>query len=118
MTRGRLSMVLAAAAVVAGCTGSAILANPPQEFPTLPPGTPQPARPADPVPVVLPRDDAWIRIGVALSNAWAAVRRDPFRVHVHRTRTVIDTATAAGLRPLSRHRGLFWQTIVLERPEA
>jgi SAM-dependent methyltransferase len=67
--------------------------------------------------IVLPRDDAWIRAGVALSNAWAAVRRDPFRVHVHRTQTVLQVATVGGLREVSRHRGWFWQTIVLERPD-
>jgi predicted secreted hydrolase len=47
----------AAVAILAGCTGSPILANPPQEFPSLTPPTAAPARPADPVPVALPRDD-------------------------------------------------------------
>jgi SAM-dependent methyltransferase len=65
--------------------------------------------------IVVPRDDAWIRLGVALSNAWSAIRRDPFRVHVHRTEAVVGAATAAGLTLVARHRGWFWQTLVLER---
>ncbi len=55
--RFRAAVLAATVAVLAGCSGSPILANPPQEFPTLPPATPAPPLPADPVPVVLPRDD-------------------------------------------------------------
>ena len=65
--------------------------------------------------MVLPRDDAWIRAGVGLSNAWSALVRDPFRVHVHRTADVLAVAAAHGLTPASRHHGTFWQTLVLDR---
>lgn len=65
--------------------------------------------------IVIPRDDAWIRAGVALSNAWSAIRRDAFRVHVHRTAQVLETARANGLVLVEHHRGWFWQTLVLER---
>ena len=65
--------------------------------------------------MVLPRDDAWIRAGVGLSNAWSTLVRDPFRVHVHRTADVLAVATAHGLTPTARHRGTFWQTLVLDR---
>ena len=48
--------------VVAACAGSGagqpILANAPAARPSLPPATPGPSRGADPLPVVLPRDDA------------------------------------------------------------
>jgi predicted secreted hydrolase len=57
MNRRRVAALLATAAILAGCTGSPILANPPQEFPSLAPPTAPPLRPADPLPVVLPRDD-------------------------------------------------------------
>ena len=57
--------VLALVAVIAlGCSGGTatlggpILANPPMPRPTLQPSTPAPSRPTDPLPVVLPRDDA------------------------------------------------------------
>lgn len=65
--------------------------------------------------MVLPRDDAWIRAGVAVSNRWSGLRRDPFRVHVHRTADVLAAATAGGLVPVTNHRGRFWQTLILER---
>ena len=65
--------------------------------------------------MVLPRDDAWIRAGVGVSNRWSAIRRDPFRVHVHGTAAVLEVATAGGLVPLASHRGRFWQTMILER---
>ena len=45
------------AAVVAGCGGGPILANPPIDYPTQPPSSPDPSRAADPIPVELPRDD-------------------------------------------------------------
>jgi SAM-dependent methyltransferase len=65
--------------------------------------------------MVLPRDDAWIRTGVDISNRWSAFRRDPFRVHVHRTAVVVGVAAAAGLAPVATHRGRFWQTLIMER---
>ncbi len=65
--------------------------------------------------MVLPRDDAWVRAGVGLGNRWSALRRDPFRVHVHRTAYVLAIAAGAGLVPVSSHRGSFWQTLILER---
>jgi predicted secreted hydrolase len=46
------------AMVMAGCTGgSPILANPPAPRPSIPPPTAAPIPPADPLPIVLPRDD-------------------------------------------------------------
>jgi SAM-dependent methyltransferase len=68
--------------------------------------------------MVLPRDARWIRGAVALSNGWSALTRNPFRVHVHRTDAVLAVAREAGLSVASTHRGLFWQTLVLERRPA
>lgn len=65
--------------------------------------------------MVLPRDDAWIRLGVDISNRWSGVRGNPFRVHVHRTADVLGVATAGGPTPIASHRGRFWQTLILER---
>lgn len=65
--------------------------------------------------IVIPRDSAWIRAGVTVSNRWSALTRNPFRVHVHRTDAVLEVAAAEGLTPTSVHRGHFWQTLVLER---
>jgi SAM-dependent methyltransferase len=65
--------------------------------------------------MVLPRDDAWIRAGVNVSNRWSAIRGNPFRVYVHRTTDVQAIAVAGGLVPVLAHRGRFWQTMILER---
>jgi magnesium-protoporphyrin O-methyltransferase len=65
--------------------------------------------------LVLPRDRPLVRAAIALGNAWYTVTRDPFRIHAHRLEAVVDVARAAGLRPTGEHRGLFWQTLVLER---
>jgi predicted secreted hydrolase len=56
--RSRLALLVAVAALVAACGGSPILANPPVARPTAPAQQSAPAALADPVPVVLPRDDA------------------------------------------------------------
>jgi predicted secreted hydrolase len=57
--RVRLGAIGLIAALLTGCTGSggAILANPPAPRPSIPPPTAAPSVPADPLPVVLPRDD-------------------------------------------------------------
>jgi predicted secreted hydrolase len=57
MPRRIAAVGLAATVVVAGC-GGPVLANPPTAHPVVTPRPPPPARPADPQPVVLPRDDA------------------------------------------------------------
>ena len=68
--------------------------------------------------LVMPKDSAWIRVLIGLSNRWSAFRGDPFRVHAHRTDAVVDIARSAGLTLTTVHRGLFWQTLVLDRPSA
>ena len=55
----RLASLIAAAVVVAGCvaSGSPILANPSAPRPSIAPPSAAPSPPADPLPIVLPRDD-------------------------------------------------------------
>lgn len=65
--------------------------------------------------MVLPWDTAWIRAAVGISNRWSRFRGDPFEFHVHRTEHVLAVASTAGLRLVTSHHGLFWQTLVLER---
>jgi predicted secreted hydrolase len=56
--RPPLGAVLVAALVLAGCTaGGPILAAPAASVPGIPPATARPVAVADPLPVVLPRDD-------------------------------------------------------------
>jgi predicted secreted hydrolase len=53
----RVVALAAAAVIAAGCSGSPILANPPIAFPAPPTASPGPSTPADPIPIVFPRDD-------------------------------------------------------------
>jgi predicted secreted hydrolase len=53
----RIGALVAAAAIVASCTGSPILANPPIAFPSPPTATKGPSSPVDPIPITFPRDD-------------------------------------------------------------
>ena len=57
---GLLALALAAGPLLAGCAapGAPILANPAAPHPAPPALTPAPSTPLDPLPVVLPRDDA------------------------------------------------------------
>jgi len=57
LARAALLAAFLAALLVAGCSGTPILANPPVVRPTPPEASPATPRPADPVPVELPRDD-------------------------------------------------------------
>jgi magnesium-protoporphyrin O-methyltransferase len=66
--------------------------------------------------MVVPRDRRLVRGAVALANGWNALTRNPFRIYVHATGDVLAVATAAGLELRHEHRGVFWQTLVLERP--
>jgi putative drug exporter of the RND superfamily len=51
------ALLVLATPLLAGCTGP-ILAAPPAPHPTTPPAAVATPRPADPVPIILPRDDA------------------------------------------------------------
>jgi len=57
MKRALVVLVVLSVTLGACSGGTAILANPVPARPSLPPETPAPSRPADPLPVVLPRDD-------------------------------------------------------------
>jgi len=68
--------------------------------------------------MVLPRDDAWIRAGIGMANRWSSLRREPFRIHAHRTASILAVAAARGLVPVASHRSILWQTLILERAPA
>jgi SAM-dependent methyltransferase len=68
--------------------------------------------------LVYPRDALVFRALLRVVDAFGALRRDPFRVYLHRTAAVEAVASAAGLRAVAREHGFFWQTVIFERPEA
>jgi predicted secreted hydrolase len=53
----RLTALALIAALVTGCGGGPILANQPARRPSIPAATQSPAKPQDPLPISLPRDD-------------------------------------------------------------
>ncbi len=65
--------------------------------------------------LVYPRDGSMYRAAATIANGLNRARRDPFRVYVHRSAAVDALAVAAGLVPIRRDRGIFWQTVVFER---
>jgi predicted secreted hydrolase len=91
------------ALVLAGCGGAPILANDPLTFDSPPPASPVPSSPADPLPVVFPRDDGphsrltewWYYTG---HLATAAGRRFGFEAVIFRAeRSAVPVAWASHL---------------------
>ena len=65
--------------------------------------------------LVYPRDDWWLKLGVALLNLSPRWRGDAFRSFVHPTAGVEGVAAANGLRRLVHHQGVIWQVVVFAR---
>ncbi|MDP9265780.1 MAG: methyltransferase domain-containing protein [Chloroflexota bacterium] len=57
----------------------------------------------------------WIRCGVGLVNAAQRLFRTKFRFFFHEPAAILGIARAAGLEPVLVRRGLFWETLALER---
>lgn len=66
--------------------------------------------------LVYPRDDWWVRLGLATENAVFRMRRHPYRSFVHPTRLVDAIVRKAGLEQKAIHRGAIWQMVVYARP--
>ena len=66
--------------------------------------------------LVYPRDTWWVKIGFSAMNAFMAVSRRAFRVHVHPTTAVDAAARRSGLE-LRAHRrsGPVWQVVLYAR---
>jgi magnesium-protoporphyrin O-methyltransferase len=65
--------------------------------------------------VVVPREWLLLRAAAAAYQGWADLRRQTFRPFVHPRSGIKAVAAAAGLRPVSCHQGLIWQTLIFER---
>jgi magnesium-protoporphyrin O-methyltransferase len=68
--------------------------------------------------LVYPRDTWWNRAGLAFLNLLRRLRRDPFRVFVHRPEDVEAAVRANGLAPLSHGQTVVWRVDVYVRREA
>jgi len=67
------------------------------------------------VAITMPRESAWIRLGVVVMNAWLRMRRIAFRTYVHPLEPMLAAAGRRGFRMADRRRGILWQSFVLER---
>jgi len=70
------------------------------------------------VAITIPRESAWIRVGLGVMNAWLRMRRIEFRSYVHPREPMLEVAAWRGFRMAERHHGVVWQSFVLERTEA
>lgn len=65
--------------------------------------------------LTFPVERWWIRLGVAVANAWFRLRGSTFRSFVHPAAAVVAVAQRRGMRLADHHRGLLWQVIAFDR---
>jgi SAM-dependent methyltransferase len=66
--------------------------------------------------LVYPRDEFWIRIGLAFENLTYRFKKSPFRAFVHSTRLVDRLIRDQGLVQVFQRRTWTWQVVLYERP--
>jgi hypothetical protein len=64
---------------------------------------------------VYPRRVFWMKIGMAVINAWMRVRRSQFRTFLHSPDEIEERLRGAGLQPRSREHTAGWEIAVYER---
>jgi magnesium-protoporphyrin O-methyltransferase len=65
--------------------------------------------------LVLPRDRGFIRVGLAVVNAWYRLRGRAYRAFVHPVARVDALAAEAGLRPAAEAVTTFWRVVLYAR---
>lgn len=65
--------------------------------------------------LVFPRDLWWVKMGFRLANFIQKLRRDPFRLFAHPTKSVDAILREKGLERVFHHRGFFWQVLLYQR---
>jgi magnesium-protoporphyrin O-methyltransferase len=65
--------------------------------------------------VVYPRDTWWVKVGLAIGNFFARLRRSPYRAFAHPTQAVEALVSSFGLKRSSYHQTLVWQVVVYTR---
>ena len=62
-----------------------------------------------------PRENVIVRAAFGVMNLWLRLSGSDFRGFVHPVQAMLQVAEDRGLRPIARHRGVFWQLAALER---
>ena len=65
--------------------------------------------------LVLPRDRAFLRIGLRILNAWYRLRGRAYRGYAHSNARVDAVVAAAGLRPVTEARTTVWRVVLYGR---
>lgn len=65
--------------------------------------------------LVLPRDRAFIRLGMRILNAWYRLRGRAYRGYAHPNARVDALAAEAGLRPAAERSTMVWRVVLYER---
>jgi magnesium-protoporphyrin O-methyltransferase len=68
--------------------------------------------------LVYPRDDWWVRAGVAVSNPLLFRRSAGYRMRIHRVEAVAALLRGAGFAPLAARLGRIWRVECWERTAA
>lgn len=63
---------------------------------------------------VFPRDEWWVRLGLAVINGFMKLRRSTFRTYLHPPPEIDATLRGVGLRRRSLQRTLVWEVVVYE----
>lgn len=66
--------------------------------------------------LVYPRNTWWVRMSIAVENAWLRFTRNPFRSYMHRTEDVEHIISKAGLHRLYYRQTPFWQVVIFGTP--
>ena len=65
--------------------------------------------------LTFPPDRWWWHLAAGGENLWLRLSTGGFRIYVHDPEVIDATVRAAGLRPVSGHKGLLWQSAIYER---
>jgi magnesium-protoporphyrin O-methyltransferase len=68
--------------------------------------------------LVYPRDQWWVKAGLALTNLFFRARRKPFRVFAHPTPAIEAVAREHGLHPRASRTTFIWRVVVFGREGA
>ena len=65
--------------------------------------------------LVFPREEWWVRLGIAAINVWQRLRRSAFRVYVHPTGGLLAEVQRRGLVRVFGTTTFLWQVMLFER---
>ncbi len=68
--------------------------------------------------IALPRERAFLRLGLAILNLKHRLQRSAYRTYIHSNRWIDELVAAEGLRPVAEDRTLVWRVVLYARGDA